>query len=494
MLRRLILASVIALGVLTAVGAGAAYWFFARDGFRTALESQVSAWLGHPVRIHAARAQFVPRLAVQLEDIRVGDPVQLALADVELASDLLPLLAGRIENAEVRVSDTEIDMPLRFGLPASSAPTQDAAGAPVQLVSVRSIALRNLRLRSRGREIVVSADSSFDGSALALERFSAASRGTMLEAEGVVRLSPRIDARLTATANRLDVDELLALADAFTPPAGTGGAGQERPPARIAATIAADRATAAGLEVHQFTTELTLDGDAVALDPLRFSLFGGRYEGTMHAQLVTPLTATLASRVIDVDVAQLAAFGGSPDTITGRLSAEATMTGSGAEMAQLLRGLRGTGTAVIVDGTIRRLNLIRTVVLFFGRPAPDAGEGTDTFQRIEAKASLSNRVLRAEALALRSDDADMVGDGTLNLDTDALDGRGDLLLSEKLSAQAGTDLYRYTREGNRVVLPALIGGTLSAPRLTIDVGAAAKRGLRNEAERRLKGLLDRFGR
>jgi hypothetical protein len=494
MLRRLILACVIALGMLAAVVVGAAYWFFARDGFRTALESQVSAWLGHPVRIRAARAQFFPRLAVQLEDIRVGDPVQLALADVELASDLRPLLAGRIENADVRVSDTEIEMPLRFGLPESGTPAEGAAGAPVQLVSVRSIALRNVQLRSRGREIVVSADSSFDGSALALERFSAASGGTTLEAEGVVRISPRIDARLEATANRLDVDELLALADAFTPPAGPGSAGAKRPPAQIAATIAADRATAAGLEVQQFTTELTLDGDAVALNPLRFSLFGGRYEGAMKAQLATPLTATLTSRVIDVDVAQLAAFGGSPDTVTGRLSADATMTGSGADMAQLLRGLRATGTAAIVDGTIRRLGLVRTVVLFFGRPAPDAGEGTDAFQRLEAKALLANRVLRAETLTLRSDDADIVAEGTLNLDTDALDGRGDLLLSEKLSAQAGTDLIRYTREGNRVVLPASIGGTLSAPRLTIDVGAAAKRGLRNEAERQLKGLLDRFRR
>jgi hypothetical protein len=32
------------------------------------------------------------------------------------------------------------------------------------------------------------------------------------------------------------------------------------------------------------------------------------------------------------------------------------------------------------------------------------------------------------------------------------------------------------------------------PRLTIDVAAAAKRGLQNEVERRLKGLFDGFGR
>ena len=65
---------------------------------------------------------------------------------------------------------------------------------------------------------------------------------------------------------------------------------------------------------------------------------------------------------------------------------------------------------------------------------------------------------------------------------------------KELSAQAGTDLYRYTREGNRVVLPASIGGTLAMPRLTIDAGAAVKRGLRNEIERRMKDLLDGVGR
>lgn len=71
-------------------------------------------------------------------------------------------------------------------------------------MSIRSIALRNVRLRSRGREIVVSADSSFDAASLAQREFTAESGGTTLDAEGVIGLSPRIDARLTATANRLD--------------------------------------------------------------------------------------------------------------------------------------------------------------------------------------------------------------------------------------------------------------------------------------------------
>jgi hypothetical protein len=132
-------------------------------------------------------------------------------------------------------------------------------------------------------------------------------------------------------------------------------------------------------------------------------------------------------------------------------------------------------------------------VLFFGRPAPDTAESTDRFERIDASFSLANQVFRADELSMHSRDADITGAGVLDINSQGLDGTAQLSLSEELSKQAGTDLIRFTREGNRVVLPARLGGTISAPRLTIDAAAAAKRGLRNEAERRLKGILGGFG-
>jgi hypothetical protein len=112
--RRLIVAALAAAAVLIVVAGAWAYWFFSGDGFRRALEAQSAAWIGAPVHIGAARAQFLPRIAVQLRDVRVGDPARLTLDDVELAADLRPLLAGRLENADVRVSDSRIDMPPPF--------------------------------------------------------------------------------------------------------------------------------------------------------------------------------------------------------------------------------------------------------------------------------------------------------------------------------------------------------------------------------------------
>jgi hypothetical protein len=80
----------------------------------------------------------------------------------------------------------------------------------------------------------------------------------------------------------------------------------------------------------------------------------------------------------------------------------------------------------------------------------------------------------------------------MSLATQAIAFRTNLVLSRELSAQAGRDLYRLAREGDRVVLPATIGGTTTAPTVFIDVQAALQRALRNKAQDELKGLLDRF--
>jgi uncharacterized protein involved in outer membrane biogenesis len=496
MIRRLALAAAALTLLVLALGAAGLYWLLAGDGVRQALERQASAWLGEPVAIGQAGARLFPRVGIQLRDVRIGEPVRLTLASASLSTELMALLGRRVENADLELADSRIEFPLPSvrGSDGGAAAADTAAGPGLQVVSVRSIALRDIRVVNRGRELLVSADSRLEAGTLTIGRFSAQSGETSLEAEGLVQLTPRIDARLRVTANRLDVDELLALAQAFVPPAAAGESGAAAGlPGRIAARVSAEAARAGGVDVSQLATDFEIDGADVALSPISFQLFGGRYQGAINARLGDVMTASIRSRLMDLDVAQIAAYGGAPDTVTGRLTGAGTFSGEGADLGQVLASARGQGTAEIVDGSIRSLNLIRTVVLFFGRPAPDAQAGTDRFTRIDAKFSLADQRVRADALSLHSDDADIVGEGVLHTQSKALDGRFDLSLSEALSAQAGTDLMRYTREGNRVVLPAQLGGTLAAPRLTIDRDAALKRGLRNEVERRLKGLLNRFG-
>ena len=487
----IIAAATIAAVVL--VAAGGLYWFFSGDGMRRALEQQATAWLGQPVRIKAARGQLFPRPGIGLSGVEVGEPVRLTLSSVDLSTDLRALLNRRIEDARVVISDSTIQMPLPFAIPEQDGSSKDetVTQSAVQVISVREISLRDIHIRSRGREVRVSADSSLNGNHLTLSRFTADSGSTSLQVKGEAELEPRVDAKLQATANKIDIDELLAIAEAFTPERRAARRGAPSPPMKVVAQLKADTATAAGVQVTQFTTNMSLDGDRFTMSPMTFGLFGGSYDGSLTGRLGGSMSVTLKSRLKGLDVAQLAAFGGSPDTITGTLSGEGTFSAQGDDMAAVLASANGRGSASIVDGTIKRLNLVRTVVLFFGRPAPETAAATDQFERIDASFSLANQILRADSFSMHSRDADLRGSVTLNLETRALDGTIDMILSEELSAQAGTDLARYTQEGNRVVLPASVGGTLEQPRITINAAAALKRGITNEIGRRLKELFGR---
>ena len=500
-MKRVLIIGAAVIVVLVLGAAGALYWFLSGDGIRRTLEQQASAWLGQPVKIGSARAQFFPRIGLQLGDVRAGDPVRVTFRSVSISAPLRPLLQRRIEDADITLAGSRIELPLPFSIPSSgdgTAEPKDAdAGGGIQLVSIRAITLRNITIASRGREVTVSADSSLAATRLNLHNFTATSGKTSLNATGTVELEPAVDANLTVKANKLDLDELLALASAFSAPPATPAAmpglkpRPTRPPtARVVARITADAARAGDLELRNLAATVDSQAPRVSMSPLTFELFGGRYDGSIVATLGRTMSASIRSKITNLDVAQLAAYGGAADTVTGRLSGTASFSGEGADVDTALANARGSGTATMVEGEIRRLDLIRTVVLFFGRPAADALPASERYDRIDLRFSLADRIARADAFALRSPDFDLTGGGTLSLRTKGLDGRFDLVLSQKLSQQAGTDLARFTREGDRVVLPAALGGTLERPRVTIDAKAAATRGLRNETERRLKGLLD----
>jgi len=488
--------AIIAAGVVVivaVVAAAALYWLLSKDGVRQALETQATSWLGQPVRIGGAALRVLPRVAIHLSDVRVGEPVAMTLSSVDLSAPLGALIRRRIEDATVVVSGSRIVMPMPFGLPATKSGDAEPDGQSIRLVSIRGIALREVTVVSRGRTMSITADAALRGDELTLSRLTATSGATSLRASGVVMLAPRVDARLRVVADRVDLDELLSLAHAFSPPAASA-APSTRPAVRLAARISAAKVQAAGIEGRNFAGDLQVQGNDLTMSPMSVQLFGGRYEGALTAALGSTLQMTLRSRVSDIDVAQLAAFGGVPGAVTGRLSGAGTFAGTGPDMSAVLRSVRGNATASIVDGTIAHLDLVGTVVAFFGRTRSNARTGSDRFDRLDAAFSVAQQVVRASALALHATDADLVGSGSLVLPTTALDGRVDLSLSETLSQEAGRDLYRYTREGNRVVLPATIGGTLGSPRLGIDAAAALQRGLRNEIQQRLGDLLGRLPR
>jgi uncharacterized protein involved in outer membrane biogenesis len=230
------------------------------------------------------------------------------------------------------------------------------------------------------------------------------------------------------------------------------------------------------------------------LAPLAVRVFDGTVQGKLTADTSRSVSRlALNGRLDGLDAAALIAAAGSPGSLTGRLGGTASLTADGTAADALLRTARGTIDIVVADGRIPGLDMVRSVILAFGKPsgAPPEGSGS-AFTRLGGTFALSNGTLTSDNLALASRDFDLAGHGSLRLPAGGVEARADVVLSRELTAQAGTDLRRYAEEDGRVVLPARIDGTITRPVVFVDVEAAARRALQNELKRRTKSLLDRL--
>jgi uncharacterized protein involved in outer membrane biogenesis len=488
--------------VVLLVALAAGVYVFARsvlasDLVRSALERQLTARLGEPVRIGSASAAVFPRVSLALEDVSVGDPATAVIGEIRIVTGLRPLFSRRIADAEVVVSHGRLAAPLLAAFAAASpeAGATPGAAASFSVTSVRDLSLRDLTVTGGGRALAIDLDSSIDGDQLRIARLVLRAGKTQVEATGALTSMSRLEGTLDARAAPLDLNEMLATASALTAADGPGGtaAGTARPsPMHLAVTLTAPSGTFNAYEFTDLSATLDIVSGRVALAPLALRAFGGRFDGTLEADTSQPVPQLQLSGQLDgFDVVALMKASGSTGGVSGRLGGTVSLQASGTDPATLLRSGRGTIDAVISDGSIPGLDLVRTVVLAFGKPtgAPVEGSGTG-FSRLGGRFAMAGGTLRSDNLAMASRDLDLAGTLTLNLETGALASRADVVLSRDLTAQAGTDLRRYAQEDGRVVVPATLGGTLERPSVSLDLASATRRAIGNELRRRTKSFLD----
>jgi uncharacterized protein involved in outer membrane biogenesis len=264
----------------------------------------------------------------------------------------------------------------------------------------------------------------------------------------------------------------------------------------LAVSLEADRATFRGLVLDKFSGRARVTAQAVALEPIRFQLFGGRYDG---AATFTPAGDALAfharASVAEVDVAAATRFAGNPNTISGRLSGRLDCSGRASDAGDVVRTIRGTARVDLVDGTVKNLGLLRTIVVATSMRGGAAGGLTgwskdEKFSRLGATLRIANGGLTSDDIRFESENLMLDAHGALQMMASTVDLRGKVQLSDALSRQAGSDLLRYTQENGRVTLPATVAGLFAAPHVSIDTADLAKRALSNaaagEVEKRLK--------
>jgi AsmA-like protein len=493
-MRRALLIVAILLLLLAAGVYVAATRVLTSDYARATLEQQLASAVGQPVHIGALSAAIYPRVAVDLDNVAIGTPASVTLAHVRLVTGLRALFSRTISDAELIVRNSRLTLPLPVNLlPSNSATNTAAAGPGLMLESVRIISLENVELVAPPRVMRVDLRGSLTGDRLDIERLSMRGSPSTIDGKGTISSIALLEGTIEAKADPLDLDELMTIASALTSTsASTQQTRGRATPMRLTVTLTAPQGQFATYTFNDLSTTIQLATGTVTLTPLAVRSFGGNFNGSLNVDTRgTVPQLRLSGRVDGLDVAPLMKANGAAGGVTGTLGGTVTLSASGSDAATVLQTAHGTIVAAIVNGTIEHLDLVRTVVLAFGKPSgvPPEGSGS-AFSRLGGTFALANRTVTSDNLSLVSRDFDVTGRTTLQLSSGALDARGDVTLSPELTAQAGTDLRRYAQQDGRVIVPAIVGGTLDRPRVTVDVQAAAARAFQNEMQRRAKSLFE----
>jgi uncharacterized protein involved in outer membrane biogenesis len=476
------------------------------DNVRRTLAAQIASAIGQPVAIDTIDASIFPRVMVRLGGVSIGQPARVQVKTLRLGTDLRALLSRQIVHGTVHLDGARVELPLPpLGSSTPSTTTETSSGrAPVEIVSIDEIALNGVEVVSGGRTLRGDIVVAPRGAGATLKSLTLAAEGGTITGSGEIKSLAGPVGEVALQATSLDLTRLVDFLTGFSQ--GSGVSGGSASPSAPAATpidftvaLSTPRATMGTLALEGVRGRARVTPQAVTFSPIEFGAFGGRYAGDVAITADAAPTFRLRADVTGVDMAALAAFAGSPNVISGRMSGRLDLTGPTAAPSGLMETTRGTARVDIRDGVVRRLGLVRTVVVATSMRA-DATLPTDSsvdepFSRLGGTLSLANGIARTDDLAFESTNVRLQTAGSLRLDGSALDLRGHVQLSEALSQQAGRDLVRYTEEEGRVTLPAIVRGTAQAPSVQVDVASLARRALQNKAKdeikKRLGGLFRR---
>jgi AsmA family/AsmA-like C-terminal region len=222
---------------------------------------------------------------------------------------------------------------------------------------------------------------------------------------------------------------------------------------------------------------LLLGPSEIALQKLDGGLAGGRVTGDLAFERNTDgIFARGHVRVAVADIAELIPGDGRPP-MSGRLTVELALAGTGRSPVALMGSLAGGGSFRWQDGRVLRLDPIAFEAVARGIDlglALDAirvhdrmelalGNGGLNIPLAEGDVTLSNGLLRLANPTLSAQGADLVPNGSIDLAESTIDARLVLSGPEIAGAPAGT----------RPEIAILLKGPVDAPRRTLEVASFA---------------------
>jgi len=484
------------IGAAIVVVLGIGLFFWARsvltgDRVRETVAAQLSAALGQPVTIGSVGVSIFPRVMMDLSEVTIGKPARITVKQLHVGTPFWALLSRRIENADFTLDGGRIQLPLP-PLGGTKPAGEPAGEPPVKIVSIDEIRLKDVEVTSGGRTVRADATLALHGTGLTVSKL-AVTAGTMsVNVTGDISDLAGPTGKLAIRATGLDVPALAAFLDDFSSGAGLGGgssSGKSKSAMNLTISLDADRAAFGDLSVTSLSGQARVTPEAITIDPVRFGLFSGTYDGTMRLTLGDTPAFRLKAKVAKVNVNEIMTFTGNPGVITGTASAALDVAGRGTTAEGVIASTTGTTRLDVTDGTVARLGLVRTVIVATsGRSGASSasGSGSEKFSRLGATFNIANGVARTDDMRFESPDVLLAAVGTVRLDGRNVQLSGPLQLSDELSKQAGHDLVRYTAQDGRVTVPVTVDGPVDNLKVGVGLTDLARRAVTNKATEEIK--------
>jgi uncharacterized protein involved in outer membrane biogenesis len=230
------------------------------------------------------------------------------------------------------------------------------------------------------------------------------------------------------------------------------------------------------LALDDLMVHLVLQGGHLTVSPVQARIGGGSLDGNVKLQPAGQAAqVALVVNMNQVDISRMAKELQVKDILDGELDVAVEVRGRGDSVATIMAGLQGktaleVGKGKLDNQYIELLGADLGVSLFrLINPFKSEQQGTD-INCLVSRFDIQDGIARSAALVFDTPNMSVVGDGQINLKTEALD------FSLKPSPKEGASVSELGRIGlnlSELARPFKLGGTLAHPSLAVDATQAA---------------------
>ncbi len=517
---------VVGLVVLIIVLVGVGFGLINSSAARTKISQALSSALGQPVAIGGFKVGLLPVPALEARDVRIGGADSnaapgLSLTELRVLPKLTSVLPGRplvVNRVDLKGLTIALrrDQSGKWLLPVPPAPTGGggASGPGVELQRLQATGGRirivddSLRTKSGGPTVTtitdVEAEVQAGGGTIKVPNFTGKLGTTSVK--GSAEAGPK-GATLHLASESIENADLPALFGLAGMPPNPELSISGKAPFELTTNIAPDFKTfvATGkasidhvkygtLPLDAMSSVFRFENHVFTLDPLRFTFFGGKQQGTVSVDLNSKEPVyTIKSSLAGMDVNRaLSATTSNKNFLFGTANLTTNVKGSGNTAPAIQKSLAGTMKFQLANGVIKNFPLLARVNQALGITG---GDDKDTkFDSFSASAAIGGGKAQTNDLLLKAGELSMAGAGTFGFDQ-SLNFKLQTILSaakaQQLEAKFG--LGKLTSSKGDVTIPITVTGTTTAPKYSVDIQSVAKKEATKQAQQQIQnGLMKLF--